>query len=387
MQQQLVSNLSQQMFIIAVTMVVLGVLNVIYYWSRLDHTVLVLWAVALLGINLIRLFLNMLYVHYTTERLQPGQWLSLFAFVSAVSGLTWSAMAIHAVRHLPLEACNLLFITMVGMVGGSIATNSSSARVFVSYIVAVLLPISLVLLLVDSLEYRIYGAAGLLGMILVTISFLQVNAVIKRSILRGIENEMLLKDLEARQEQVVELNGRLLEQSSTDFLTDLSNRRIFDEEFRMAWTRAVDQGSPISLILLDIDCFKLYNDTSGHQAGDACLKRVASLLQSCGRDVQIQVARYGGEEFAVVLLGHDIDSAESVALAMKHAVFAEKMPHGASTVNEYVTLSAGVATMMPTDSDSSDRLISLTDAALYRAKQTGRNRVVRGFYSGTDADL
>ncbi|CAA7613364.1 Response regulator containing a CheY-like receiver domain and a GGDEF domain [Magnetospirillum sp. LM-5] len=163
-----------------------------------------------------------------------------------------------------------------------------------------------------------------------------------------------------------------------DGLTGLANRLSFDEKIEAEWLHNKREGTPLSVLLIDVDHFKLYNDTYGHQKGDACLKAVA---QAIGAQVFRQgdlAARYGGEEFVVVLPNTDPDAAKAVAERIRHAVEILALPHGASLTSDHVTLSVGVASTVPGDSGSHDTLVAAADAALYQAKHAGRNRVGLG---------
>lgn len=169
----------------------------------------------------------------------------------------------------------------------------------------------------------------------------------------------------------------LEEQSRRDGLTGIANRRRFDEHLAMAWRHGAREGTPVSLLLADIDFFKRYNDHYGHLGGDDCLRRVATALADCsGRPLDV-VARYGGEEFGCILPGTDQQGALRVARAMQAAVMALGVPHSASPVAECVTVSLGAATLRPSHGASLQDLIRRADVALYDAKQAGRN-CVRG---------
>ena len=135
---------------------------------------------------------------------------------------------------------------------------------------------------------------------------------------------------------------------------------------------AVEQKKPFSLIMLDIDYFKRYNDTYGHQAGDDCLTRVARVLKQSVRTPEDVVSRYGGEEFMVILFNCPENIAEKVALRIQDGLRAEAIPHGASTVSDHVTVSMGIAGMA--GGLAGTEIIARADAALYRAKEAGRDR-------------
>lgn len=172
-----------------------------------------------------------------------------------------------------------------------------------------------------------------------------------------------------------EANAQLRQLSFLDALTGLANRRQFDLALETEWSRAIRNNRPLSLLLLDVDCFKSLNDLYGHPAGDECLQRIAGALQNSLRRAAETAARYGGEEFAAILPDADIASAVLVGETMRQNVLALQVLHEGSAVERFVTISIGAASAFPTAEGSPQALIAAADAALYRAKQRGRNRV------------
>ena len=163
--------------------------------------------------------------------------------------------------------------------------------------------------------------------------------------------------------------------SFLDGLTAIANRRRFDEFIELEWRRALRSATPLSLVMIDIDFFKAYNDTYGHQSGDDCLKLVAGALNTALNRPGDLAARYGGEEFAVVLAGTHRAGASAVAEALRARVEGLDIPHAGSRVSDRVTISLGVASMVPVRESSPSDLIAKADRALYEAKRAGRNRV------------
>ena len=168
-------------------------------------------------------------------------------------------------------------------------------------------------------------------------------------------------------------NAELVELSFRDALTGVANRRQFDTTLDAEWRRAVRSGTPLSLLLLDIDDFKRYNDTYGHLAGDTCLQQVAGFLQRRVRRSGDLVARYGGEEFVVLLPGSEQQSALALAGSLIQGIRELALPHRTSRAAPVVTVSVGIATIVPEVGQSAESLIAAADTALYVAKERGRN--------------
>ena len=161
-----------------------------------------------------------------------------------------------------------------------------------------------------------------------------------------------------------------------DSLTLLPNRRYYDAFVKREWKRALRHQYPISMIMIDIDFFKLYNDNLGHIEGDHCLRQVARTLKRFFRRPGDLIARYGGEEFCVVA-ACDAEQIMALAEILRKAVESMQLPHPASKISPYVTISLGVAAIVPKDDQAFESLLNCADQALYQAKATGRNKVVQ----------
>lgn len=196
-----------------------------------------------------------------------------------------------------------------------------------------------------------------------------------------------VKQLEAREKRLTHLvNERTMELAmvnetlealaNSDGLTKIGNRRRFESFLADEWHRAIRFKTPISLVMIDIDHFKQYNDTYGHQAGDECLQRVADALAASVNRPTDMVARFGGEEFALVLGGTDAVGAEIIAELAYRNVRELEIPHLTSDTHEHLTVSVGISTSMPAVGDSETDLLNRADRALYLAKKNGRDRIV-----------
>jgi diguanylate cyclase (GGDEF)-like protein len=181
--------------------------------------------------------------------------------------------------------------------------------------------------------------------------------------------------LAERGRELDEANRRLETLSTVDNLTEVANRRQFDHVLDAEWRRCARTGLPLALLMVDIDHFKAFNDGYGHVGGDACLKKVAALIRRLVQRAGELVARYGGEEFAVLLPGSDAPHARELAETIRLEVELLAIPHSYSKVAPVVTISTGVAALIPIYGSTPGELIAGADRALYHAKQTGRNRV------------
>jgi diguanylate cyclase (GGDEF)-like protein len=188
-------------------------------------------------------------------------------------------------------------------------------------------------------------------------------------------HDSLERRVAERTEQLEDANRKLATLSITDGLTGLSNRRHFDDVLRAECARATRVGQPLAVVMLDVDYFKRFNDRHGHQAGDACLIRVAQALAASMRRAGDLTARYGGEEFSMVLPNTGADEARQIGEALRRAIEELAIPHASADAAQ-VTISVGIAVQPPPGAADPDALLRLADAALYHAKDAGRNCVV-----------
>lgn len=196
-----------------------------------------------------------------------------------------------------------------------------------------------------------------------------------KAYLNQIQRDQAYRALHESQRQLVIMNIELKRLSNIDGLTGLSNRRYLDEYLAIEWKRAQREHNALSVMMIDVDDFKRYNDTYGHLAGDEVLKTIAATIkQSVERPADL-AARFGCEEFMVVLPNTELAGARYVAEEMRLHIEAVNISHSTARAAPYVTISAGVASTVPQQSGASASLVALADAALYAAKKAGRNCV------------
>ncbi|WP_266171674.1 GGDEF domain-containing response regulator [Dyella subtropica] len=197
-----------------------------------------------------------------------------------------------------------------------------------------------------------------------------------KSYLNQVQRDEAFRALHESQRQLVEKNLELERLTHVDGLTGLSNRRYLDEFMGIQWRNAIRTGDSFSVLMIDVDDFKRYNDEYGHLAGDEVLKAVGAAIQACCRRPTDLAARFGGEEFVIVLSPSTPTEAKRFGEDLRHQVEHTGIPHSGSTIAKIVTVSIGGASLSPRGDDSYLALIEAADGALYEAKRKGKNRVV-----------
>jgi diguanylate cyclase (GGDEF)-like protein len=221
---------------------------------------------------------------------------------------------------------------------------------------------------------RSHGAFALVraGMFVHSIFILQCFLCVALILLYSVNSA--LKERDRLQEAVTAAFYEADANAGLDHLTGLANRRSFDKQLSREWQRAYRERLNLSLLMIDVDRFKLYNDHYGHPAGDECLRKVASILAQSALRATDVVARYGGEEFAILLPGVSLNMATLLAERIRQSIVETHLPHAADP-QCIVTISAGVAGMQPSNDIEMATLVERADRALYEAKDRGRDRV------------
>ncbi len=342
-----------------------GLLLIAVLWEVTAPTLLFAWGAMLVAVTGARYA----QLRAFKQRLRDAQfryaaWLRYFVLGACAAGLVWGLAGVLLFH--PESFAHQVFLAFVlgGMVAGAIPLLSSLDHAYTCFAIPVVLPIGLRMLAVGD---RIHLIMGLLILIFGAAMFaasLQVR--------RLFDDERRLRQKLASS---VEASLALEQMLRLDALTEIANRRQFEEELELEWRRAQRDGDALTVITADVDHFKEYNDHYGHPAGDECLVSLArTMADSLSRPGDL-VARIGGEEFAFLLPRTSLSGGRSVAELVRERVLALNLPHEASTVAGQVTVSFGIASSDHAFVDSPAELLRASDMALYEAKRRGRNQI------------
>ncbi|UTW44613.1 GGDEF domain-containing protein [bacterium SCSIO 12696] len=334
--------------------------TVIALWEVAPAQQLLVWGAAHLVLAIIRLlWLRRFSQHPDSASLQG--WINSFLVMVFVNGLLWGLLLSMYSSDWPLPHQFMTWIVYPGVVAGAVMALGAYFPAFVSFVVPLILSCAWALLSIDDSEYGMM----LLIMVVFFACVLMTTRRYNATLVEAIEVKMHLQ----------EANRKLTQLATQDVLTGVPNRRAFDYQLEREWGRSKRQQTAISLLMVDVDHFKSFNDRFGHSAGDNCLKEVAVAIAGQLRRPSDLASRFGGEEFALLLPDTDINGAAIVAENILQAVRQVNLPgiqlDGASTI----TVSIGVSCCTPSDECDALQLMEEADRALYQAKDSGRNCV------------
>jgi diguanylate cyclase (GGDEF)-like protein len=324
-------------------------------------------------------FMRAAYAFWVIKR---GDWENLtenfhtmYILGSLFAGILWIVMFFMFAFEVPESYLLFIIFVIGGMVIGAASSMATSPPAYFCYITPMIVPPAVIFLFEADLFGFAMSILLFITFFVLVASFLQNYRVYMQSLRLKIEKDHLIHNLQHSNKELEDAYGKIIELSNTDELTGIANRRSFDINFKKEWGRALRSNLPLSFIMVDIDYFKAYNDTFGHQQGDRCLQMVVSAISDLVKRPGDSIARYGGEEFCVILPDTDLDGAKTLAEGMRHKVEDLKIPAADKTVSDYVTISLGVSSILPDGKIVAEDLIYAADKALYLAKQHGRNRI------------
>ena len=365
---QKIASVYRHTWTLSISHPIAGALLAANFWDVAHPLPLLLWLAAVILVAVIRVPLYCHYRKHEKDIAQCQRWGYYFAAMSALQGLLYGVAWVAFVPAGDPFYLSVVCLWVMGLSACAVVGYAAEPKTLLAFFIPVVVPGAVLLVLDGSERMQILAAA----IVLYGVVILLASAPVYRSIVRSIE-----------------LNIRLRELSEQDGLTGLANRRHFDETLQKELDRAARRDQPLSLLLLDIDHFKAYNDHYGHVAGDHCLRLVSDAIAGCVRRSGELLARYGGEEFALLLPGTDKAELAVTVERLQQAIRECAIPHqGRNDGEGIVTASIGGTTVEGIHGGypaSPERLIDNADTALYMAKNHGRNQY--HFFCGRSGQL
>ena len=348
-----------------------GPIFVWLFWRVAGHTELLIWLACFLALLVIR---TQLYFIFLRKRkiLSLQTWGKLYTFFTFLQSLFWgSVWLIFAKSEIDPAYSLAIAICLLALSAVSVSAYSIQLKSLFAFFFPIIIP-SIFYFLCNKGEFFLQ-----IAIILIVYVFVVIRAClpINRSLITAIRLNFELNEEVCKRKKI---EDKLRELSILDGLTGLANRRHFNDTLAKELKRARRQSTPLSLILLDIDFFKAFNDRYGHVKGDECLKKVSSCIQMATKRSGDIAARYGGEEFSVILPDTEAKGAFEICENIRKEIINLNIAHEGSDVEGFdsVTVSAGSVTILPTKDISADYLINKADEALYAAKKRGRNQSI-----------
>ncbi|MCW9013410.1 MAG: GGDEF domain-containing protein [Gammaproteobacteria bacterium] len=338
----------------------------------------IVWLLLFIAITLLRTRNTHRFLKSDVRLEEYGRWCKRFFWYSLAAGVSWGVGALLIGSQLdPLSQVFLLLI-LIGVTAAAIPLLGIYQPILLAFQVPAVVPY--ILLVSMTLEGK-----GLLLLIIFAIYMLvivlatqRVESGMSSSLHMRYKMEQIADSLSVTNQELQDANEKLETLTLEDPLTGLNNRRYFEMQLEKEWKRAERKKESITLLVVDIDYFKIFNDSYGHAEGDECLQQVAHILKKSLHRPSDIIARIGGEEFVALLPGIDAAGALTVAQTMQENLQQAALVHGTSPVSDYVTVSIGIAAANPGDEVTSLGLFKAADKALYRGKAKGRNQIVVG---------
>ena len=347
----------------------IAVIATILFWDVANHAHLLAWMGAVVFVMSARLLFIMRFRRIAEKAFDARQWEALYTVSAFASGIAWGVLALFYDQGWPIFYQALLFIIFTGLIGASFNTNGSVFMAFPAFYVPIIAFMTVAMLTQSEGSH-----AGLAVLFLFYAIIMHASSV--RFYNRLTHSLQLQRDNAQLTARLAQSNEHLIRLAEIDPLTQVFNRRYMDRFLAAEWKKHHEEERALSVLFIDIDFFKQYNDTYGHRAGDHCLNAVAQTLK---RNIRIErdvVARYGGEEFAVILPHTDTPEAQRIAERIMEDIAALHIEHKSSGAADALTVSIGIATMVPDAARDESTILDIADRALYNAKRSGRNRMV-----------
>lgn len=364
-----VESLYNNSYTLALNHPLAGALLCWLFRNQLEQSHLIIWLALNTCLALIRI--PVFHRFKNRQDLVAGisKWHNLFILLATLQGsfygFYWIAFGIFTVNEYSLLAA--LFV--VGISSSAVIGYASSFRVFLSFSAPVILPCMVML----ALNPSSLNHALILALLLYTVVIMTTVRPVNQQIVSALTlNERLAQEIEVREE----VEAKLRRLSLLDGLTGLANRRAFDQHFLEELQRSARQNTELTLVLFNVDHFKMFNDEYGHVEGDKCLQELAACMKNHFQRSGEMVARLGGEEFAAIVPSVSIDEVQESLVKLQQDIEKLSIPHKHNEASEHrlITVSIGAVNFVASNPIDPEKLIHQADVALYHAKQTGRNR-------------
>ena len=354
------------------------------FWAFLEWKLLAAWTAGFVVLLLLRsLHMSSVLVEKRFDR-QPRLVYWQLIIGATLTGAGWSLAFFHLAPQVPDAMLYVFLVIVITVTAFSIGVTVVIREYFIAYLFTSLWPIAWWCLA----HYQAQAYNLILGLFLLLVCAVLISVSnriylsYRNMIALNWERETMSRELgdittslRQRNQQLREARRQLTDLANIDELTGLGNRRMVNTVLQAEINRARRTGAPLSIIMVDVDYFKNYNDNYGHPAGDEVLQHLADLMQQATSRAGELVGRYGGEEFILVLPGASSMAARRTAERLRELVVSEAIPHKASKVADVVTISQGISTVSPDSEMAPEELVQQADEALYEAKFEGRNRV------------
>jgi diguanylate cyclase (GGDEF)-like protein len=345
-----------------------AIITAITLWKVADHILLTAWLITMIIVYSMRLATTLLFFRTPVSDPMTEAWVRRYILWTFLAGLSWGSLSFLLDPAWPAAYQVVLFVVYTGLIAGAFNANSSVFIAFQAFYVPIVVILMIVML---GMRDEAFYALALLFMIYISlmyISSLRFYNQLTYTLKLRFENEAMAQELSISNEKLTHL-------ADIDGLTQIYNRRSLDRFLVAEWNRHYRNQQPLSLLFIDIDYFKQYNDTYGHEAGDNCLIQIAKILKHNAKRSSDIAARFGGEEFAMILPETLDTEAFDIAQKIVSCLHELSIFHSASSVSEHVTMSIGISTFIPQQPNNSELLLIAGDKALYEAKRCGRNCV------------
>lgn len=329
----------------------IGLLTTILFYSRIDQGLLLTWFAVVVAINLARGGLALAYNTTEVPLEKARLWMTYFLIGVLMSGLAWGSTCLLFAGALEHEQFYILGFILGGLAGGAAPILASVRGAYILFLLTTMIPVVLILLVQGDLTSQTMAGMFTVFILIMLMTAIRIHRLTRDSIV---------------------MRHKLDHMAHIDQLTGIPNRRSLDESLQQEWARACREHYPLSLIMIDIDHFKPFNDSLGHQAGDMALKKVANILHGEARRPGDIAARFGGEEFGLLLPHTPKSDAGEIAKRLRQNIQKLAIPHPASA-RDYLTISLGISCAEPGNGGDPSKLISEADSALYEAKANGRD--------------